>query len=397
MLDVRGLPPTYWILWTGALINRLGGFVMPLLALYLTGERGISVEQVGLVVSLYGAGALLSGPIGGFFADHSGRRRTLIGGLLLGALAMLHLGFARSALHISLAAFLLGLLGELYRPVISAAIADVVPARDRARAYGILYWAVNLGFAVGSALGGAMSKYGWYLLFVGDAATTLAYAVIVWLRVPETRPVRMVHEARQPLWAPLRDRPFVAFCALIMLVGLLFNQAFVTLPIDLRDHGLSPASYGGLIALNGVLIFLLQPLVSRLLSAYARHRVLAAAAALVGTGFGMTALVRTLPGYVVSIAVWTLGEIVMAGIGPTVAADAAPAAQRGAYQGLFHMSFGVAALAAPALGSFVLGRFGPAALWTACLGTGVAAAAGHLALGTLRRRGEEALPSPTLP
>ena len=49
MLDVRGLPRTYWILWTGALINRLGGFVMPLLALYLTGERGLSVEQAGLV------------------------------------------------------------------------------------------------------------------------------------------------------------------------------------------------------------------------------------------------------------------------------------------------------------------------------------------------------------
>jgi len=43
--------------------QSLGGFVMPLLALYLTGERGLSVEQAGLVVSLYGAGALLSGPL----------------------------------------------------------------------------------------------------------------------------------------------------------------------------------------------------------------------------------------------------------------------------------------------------------------------------------------------
>src|SRR5882724_8982243 len=111
MLGARGLPPTYWILWTGALINRLGGFVMPLLALYLTGERGLSVEQAGLVVSLYGAGALLSGPLGGFFADHSGRRRTLVAGLVLGALAMLHLAFARTALHIGAAAFLLGLFG----------------------------------------------------------------------------------------------------------------------------------------------------------------------------------------------------------------------------------------------------------------------------------------------
>jgi MFS family permease len=391
MLDVRGLPKAYWILWTGALINRLGGFVMPLLALYLTGERHLSVEQAGLVVSVYGAGALISGPVGGFFADRAGRRPTLLAGLVLGALAMLHLAFARTAAHIAAAAFLLGLLGEMYRPVISAAIADVVPSGDRPRAYGILYWAVNLGFAVGSALGGALSRYGWYLLFVGDAATTLAYAGIVWLRIPETRPAELRHEKPQPLWAPLRDRPFVAFCVLIMLVGSLFNQAFVTLPIDVRDHGLTPAAYGSLIALNGVLIFLLQPLVSRALSPVPRHRVLAASAALVGAGFGMTALVRTLPGYVLSIAVWTLGEIAMAGIGPAVAADAAPPAQRGAYQGLFHMSFGAAALIAPALGSFVLGRFGPAALWTACLATGLVSAAGQVALGTLRRHGEAVL------
>ena len=48
--------------------------------------------------------------------------------------------------------------------------------------------------------------------------------------------------------------------------GKLLAKPFVTLPVDLRDHGLTPAAYGSLIALNGVLIFLLQPPVSRLLS-----------------------------------------------------------------------------------------------------------------------------------
>ncbi|HET9753455.1 MAG TPA: MFS transporter, partial [Myxococcales bacterium] len=385
MFDLRGLPRTYWILWTGALINRLGGFVMPLLALYLTGERGLRVEQIGLVISLFGGGALLAGPAGGFLADRLGRRRTLSGTLVAGALAMLHLAFARAPLHIAAAAFLLGLFGEMYRPAVSAAIADLVPPQDRVRAYGLLYWAVNLGFAVGSAAGGAMSRHGWYLLFVGDAATTLAYAGIVWLYVPETRPASLEHHRREPLWKPLSDRPFVVFCLLIALVGMLFHQAFVTLPLDVRDHGLSAASYGSLIALNGVLIFLLQPALSRALSPYPRHRVLSAAAALVGIGFGMTGLVHSLGGYVVSIAVWTVGEIVMAGLGPAVAADAAPPAQRGAYQGMFQMSFGIAALGAPLLGSFVLGRFGSAALWSSCLVTGLVAAAGQLALGTLRR------------
>jgi hypothetical protein len=58
------------------------------------------------------------------------------------------------------------------------------------------------------------------------------------------------------------------------------------------------------------------------------------------------------------------------------------------------MSFGVASLTAPALGSFVFGRFGPAVLWGACLGAGLLAAAGQLALGTLRRHGEDPLGSP---
>ena len=394
MLDLRGLPRVFWFLWAGALVNRLGGFVLPLLALYLTGPRGLSIQQVGLVVSLFGAGTLCAGPIGGFLADHIGRRRTLILALVSGSFAMLHLAFARAPLHIAAAAFLLGFFGDLYRPAVSAAIADLVPSRDRVRAYGFLYWAVNLGFAVGSALGGALAAHGWYLLFVGDAATTLAYACIVWWKIPETRPAQVLSEKRPPPWAPLADGRFVAFCALSMLIWTLFLQAFVTLPIDLRDHGLSPASYGSLIALNGVLIVVLQPILSRLLRRFPHHRVLAVSAVLVGAGFGLTSLMRTIAGFAIAIAVWSLGEIVMAGIGPAVAADAAPPRLRGAYQGLFQAGGGAAALLAPVLGSQVMGRFGAQALWISCLFVGCAAAAGQLALGTLHPRVEPANPAP---
>jgi len=381
----RGLPRIYWILWAGALINRLGGFVLPLLALYLTGERGIAVEQVGFIIALWGGGSLIGGTLGGFLADRIGRRRTLILVLVLGALAMLHLAFARAPLHIAFAALLLGLFGETYRPAMHAAVADVVPPEGRAHAYGMLYWAANIGFAFGSAAGGAMAKHGWWLLFFGDAATTLLFALVVWLRIPETRPEHPVHEKRPPLWAPLANRPFVVFVLLITLVGLLFHQAFVTLPIDVRAHGLSTAAYGVLIALNGVLITLLQPGVSRALLKFRRDRVLAASAALVGIGFALTAVVGSIAGYVASITVWTLGEIAMAGLAPAAVADAAPPEQRGAYQGLMQMGGGAAALIAPVLGSLVLGRLGSAALWTSCGAVGLIAAAGQLALGPLRR------------
>ena len=54
------------------------------------------------------------------------------------------------------------------------------------------------------------------------------------------------------------------------------------------------------------------------------------------------------------------------------------------------MSFGIAALAAPALGSLVLGRFGSSALWVGCLTVGLASALGQLALGTLTPRRDAA-------
>jgi MFS family permease len=377
------LPRVYWILWTGALINRLGGFVLPLLALYLTGPRGLSVAQTGVVISLLGAGMLCSGPLGGFLADKLGRKRTLIFALVAGSVAMLHLSAARLPWHIGIGAFLLGLFGDLYRPAVSAAIADLVEESDRVFAYGTLYWAVNLGFAVGSSLGGFLATRGWLLLFYGDALTTLAFAVIVWWKVPETRPVSTRHE-RVSILTPLADGRFVLFVVLTGMVWMIFHQGFVTLPIDLNAHGLSPRVYGALIAENGVLIVLLQPIVGRATARFARHRVLAFSAVLVGCGFGLTGFVHGLVGYGLSIAVWSLGEIVMAGLGPAVAADAAPAHLRGAYQGLFQAGGGTATLLAPILGSFALERFGSRTLWSCCALLGFCGAAGHFLLGSIR-------------
>jgi MFS family permease len=75
--DTRGLPRAFWFLWAGTFVNRLGGFVAPFLAIYLTSVRGLSVQRAGLVVSLVGLGAIASGPVGGTLADRLGRRPTL--------------------------------------------------------------------------------------------------------------------------------------------------------------------------------------------------------------------------------------------------------------------------------------------------------------------------------
>jgi MFS family permease len=142
---MRGLPRTFWYLWAGALINRLGGFVYTFLALYLTTRRHFTVAEAGLVVGLYGAGSFASGPVGGYLADHIGRRRTMLMSFVLGAAAMIQLGFARGPWHIAESALVLGFCSDLYRPAEQATIADIVPPTERTRAYGYVYWAVRGG------------------------------------------------------------------------------------------------------------------------------------------------------------------------------------------------------------------------------------------------------------
>jgi MFS family permease len=379
---VRGLPRAFWILWAGMLVNRAGAFVAPFLALYLVNERHASVERAGTVVALVGFGSLGSGPIAGALADRIGRRPTLALSTTLGAAAMFALGFSRAEVATGAAAFALGFFGEMYRAPAMAMVSDVVPAEQRTRAFGLIYWAVNLGFAVAGVAAGFVATKSYAALFVIDGGTTLAFGAIVVAFAHESRPAgEGAAEGTQlrALLTPYRHGAFVAFALVSLLVGMIFQQWSSTMPLDLATHGLSPATYGALIASNGVLIVLFQPFVNAWTGRARRPRVLALGAALTGVGFGVNVLAGgSVPLYALSVAVWTAGEISMAGVSPSVVADFAPRDLRGSYQGAYQLSWGVAAFLAPVAGAQILGRLGSGALWGTCVVAGFAAALGFL-------------------
>jgi MFS family permease len=386
-----GLPATYWLLWTGTLVNRLGTFVVPFLAIYLTRERGFSVEQAGFVAALHGAGVVVSGPMGGALADRFGRRTALALGLWLGSVAMVFLGFSRDIMWIRVAAFTLGVLGDLYRPAVFAAVSDVVRPEDRTRAFGLLYWVVNVGFAISLPLAGLIAKGGFLILFLADALTTFIYGCIVWLKLPETHQHRGSARSVLPSLVPFRDKTFLSFWLPNFMVAFIFFQMNVALALDLGARGMSTAQFGMVVSVNGVLIVLLQPFTGRVISRWRRSTVLACAAALTGLGFGLHTVSFTVPLAMAAVAVWTVGEILGAAVSPSVVADLAPPELRGSYQGAFHMSWGLASCVAPAVGAWVLSRHGGAVLWGGCLLLGLIAAAWSLAIADARRRHLELL------
>ncbi|MPY57147.1 MDR family MFS transporter [Streptomyces spongiae] len=385
-----GLPHVYWVVWSGILVSRAGTMVVPFLTLYLTDQRGMSVGWAGSVVTMLGLGSTCSQLVGGFLSDLWGRRATFATGPVAAGAALLALGYVRGLPATLAAAFVAGLCLQLYQPASGAIVADTVPKEHRARAYGLLYWAVNVGFSIASVLGGVLAQRGFLWLFWIDAVTCVVFGLLIWWRLPpddvdgakgDARPAGGYREV-------LRDRVMVSYVVLLLLHASVQFQVGSTLPLAMVDSGLTPADYGLAVAVNGILVVVVQPLVVRRLSEQDRSNVIACGVLLMGTGFGLGAFMSSLPGYAFTVVIWTAGEITIAAVVQTVVADLAPEHLRGRYNGLFGAAYALAAVVAPAGGTQLYAHAGPTALWATCFGLCSLVAAGQWALGrAVRARG----------
>jgi MFS family permease len=373
------------VLFAGTIVNRLGQFVEPFLALYLVRGRSLSLTTAGAIVTCFGVGSFLSQPLGGWLADRFGRRATMVGGLVGTAASMGLLAVSRPLPLIAATALLTGVATDIYRPASSSAVADLIPAADRTRAFALIYWAVNLGVSVSGVLGGLLAQRGWWILFAADAATCLVFAVLVARGVPETRP-RPEEGESAGYAAVLRDRLAVSLAAMAFVSGLVYLQTYIALPLAMTGDGLSPAAYGLAYAVNPVTVLVVQPLTLGWLSKRPPARVYAGSTVVLGVGFGLTYFAHTVLAYGATVFLWTLGEVGFNAIGPTIINTIAPASLRGRYNGLIGLAFGGAAMVAPLAGTWTLAR-GRGVVWGGCLAVDLVVAAFAWSLGpALHRR-----------
>jgi MFS family permease len=372
--SLRALPRGAWILFFGTFLNKFGTFVMPFLAIYMTG-LGYSPAQSGIAIGAYGVGTLGACLLGGYLADRFGRRKTIVLSMFSAAVAMLCLSQTRSLSMIVLFSGLAGLVGELYRPASSALLADLVPPGQRVTAFAAYRMSLNAGFAFGPATAGLLAKHSFLWLFVGDALTSVLYGVVAWFALPSGL---QGERASGTGWETLRvlreDRRFRQVLLAVLAVGVVFVQVLSTMSLEITRSGFSPATYGLIISLNGILIVLCELPLTTITKLYPSRRVMAVGFLLIGAGFASNVLPRTLPLLVLTTILFTFGEMTSMPISGAYVANLAPAHQRGLYMGAYGMVWATAFVFGPSLG-MLLFSVNHTLLWLVCGGLGILAAA----------------------
>ncbi|MFK7820466.1 MAG: MDR family MFS transporter [Planctomycetaceae bacterium] len=368
------LPRPVHILCLGMFINRAGSFVLVFLTIYISEKLGHGEAFAAQCMGVFGFGSIFASLIGGQLADQIGRKTVMVSALFGGAILLGLLSTASSKPAIALTILGYALIAETFRPACSAMLGDFTTPAQRPIAFGLFYISINLGFACGPPIGGILADISYRLLFFGDAATMAVFGVIILLMLPESKSLLTDENDNRPVEIPaakairqiLADGPFLVFCVATLLIAVVFMQSVSTLPLHIKRAGYDNSQFGALMAINGLLIFIVQLPLTHYLERFNAMSNIIVGGVLIAVGFGLYFFPVSLIGLIAAVLVWTLGEIMQAPFKQTVVTNLAPLPLRARYLGLFSMCYSLALTIGAPTGGFVLERFGARALWRGC-------------------------------
>lgn len=336
------------------LINRSGTMVVPFMTLYLTTkEMGRSLGEAGTVMGLFGLGAVIGAYFGGRLSDKLGFHKVQLFTLFFGGVMFIVLGQVKSYPLICLCTFVLSLVNEAFRPANSSAIAHYSKPENRTRSYSLNRLAINLGWAVGSSLGGIIASFNYELLFWVDGITNMSAAVLLFYSLKPGLQPQHAHKKQADGEAPIsayRDKTYLWFIVLVSLFAFCFFQLFTTIPKYFRDDmHLSERFIGLIMALNGILIAGVEMVLIYYLERRGNYIYYIVAGVLI---CGLSYLSLMLPGNSKAVALVmiffiTIGEILSMPFMNTYWTSRSNERNRGQYAALYTMAWAVAQTLGP--------------------------------------------------
>jgi predicted MFS family arabinose efflux permease len=390
-IDPR-LPRAVWTLEAGGLVNAFGnGITFPFVVIYLHNVRGFSLGIAGLVLAVNGIASLVASPCAGWLSDKIGGRLTLVGALVLMAGGIATFPLIREPWHAFLAMVVVGIGNGSFWPSQSTLLAGLAPRERRHAAYALQRVSRNLGIGLGGLTGGLIATTAnptsFTVLFLVDAASFLAFAVVLaFVPDPDLPPAE--EGARPGRYRDvLRDRLLLGIVGLNVLFVSAGYAQIELLPVFAKNEaGVSERAIGVIFLVNTLVIVLAQLPVARLLEGRRRMPALAlmtclwaAAWLIVLVGGASLEAAAAATAFALAGVVFGLGECFQGPTQGALVADLAPPRLRGRYMAMSTVSWEIGFVVGPAVGGLVLDHE-PLALWPLAAGVCLLAGLGALAL-----------------
>ena len=370
----RDLPREGRLMLSIVVLEFLGtGLVLPFHVVYLHEVRGFALSDVGLLLGLPPLmGLLVVGP-GGSAIDRLGARRIQMGVLVLMFVGNVVLAFATTQLVAAVALSITGIAFGMSWPAWQSVVASVIPSELRQRYFGVNFTLLNLGIGLGGVVGGFFVDVSdtrtFQTIYLADAASYLPALLLllgplrhVARRVvvdvtDDTTPMGYLAVLRSPAMATLTVLSFVS-----SFVG--YSQLNAGMPAYARGVGeVSTRGLGLAFAANTLVIVLLQLVVLQRIEGRRRTRVIAVMSVVWAGAWlllGMSGLVPGTAGATLLVAscaaVFAFGETLLQPTIPALVNDLAPDHLRGRYNAVSSGAFQLAAVIAPPIAGFLIGR-----------------------------------------
>lgn len=356
--------------------------VLPFMSIYLTSSgMGYSIAEAGIVMGLFGIGAVVGAYIGGRLTDKAGFYPVQVATLIGGGILFIVLGQMKSYPLICVFSFLLSIVNEAFRPANGTAVAAYSTESNRTRSYALNRLAINLGWAAGGAMGGYIASIDYELLFWVDGITNIVAALLLLYFLPPSqnylRPATDI-QSEQPPRSAYSDRRYIIFILLTIVFATCFFQMFSTLTVYFKkDLAFSESFIGFLMAVNGLVItFVEMILVFKLEGKRKPTFYIFCGVLLCGFAYLLPNLVSiTHAGAIIMILFITFGEIFSMPFMNAFWISRTVPGNRGQYAGLYSIAWATAQTCGPLIGSLIADDYGFGLLWwivgAVCIGGSV--------------------------
>lgn len=371
----KGLSKEAWLLALVMLINRTGSMVIPFLSMYMASELNFSKSQVGIVLGCFGLGSVCGSWLGGWLTDKLGNFKVQAASLIMVVPFFLVLPHFKTFEGLAAMIFALTLVGDIFRPANSVAVARYAKPENLTKAYSLNRMAVNLGFSIGPALGGFLATFSYDWIFYGNAIAAFCAAVVFIHffrnKIPrnslKTMPVQEV-TADKP---KVKDRnayldpPFIIFNVFCCLFSMAFFQLLSTLPLFYKeDRLMTEGSIGLLLGFSGFCIVLFEMvLVHAVEKRFSPRQVMVYGTAIAGVSYFMLTVPFGISWLYLSMFILSIGEMLTLPFTATITAARATVSTQGAYMGFNTLAFAAANIFSPYMGTYVAEHYGYQTLW----------------------------------